>query len=135
MDGISGDRAYPEHRLVLVCPRPEVGNCAEKFVGVTLFLKRIIGGGGPRDLDFRSLQLKCLLCSGSELEYSLNCDGSADILLCDLFIVAELFSLKHHLKAGKRASVIQVDEAEIVVCPDCAAPAGNGDFFTGTAFR
>ena len=52
---------------------------------------------------------------------------TADVLVCQLLVVGELFVLKHDLQILEAAAVVQLNKAECVACADISCPAGNRD--------
>ena len=81
VDRIGDQGAYTEHSSEGVGTDTQMGNGAQIFKAVALFLQRIIGGGGTFDLDLCHLHLEGLFCIGCQDNGSCRDDCGADVEL------------------------------------------------------
>ena len=135
MNGKRRLRTNAEYRLKGVGSRPEMGNRAQKLQRRFLLLKRKIGRGDSFNLDVFRFQLERLLCFRRQDERAAGDDGGADVLLCDLRVICELFRLQYDLKFGERAAVSELDKAERIAGTHGFDPAGDRDRFSVKGFR
>ena len=79
MNGIRDHGAHTEHCLEGIGSRTQMGNGAQVFHGVALFLQRIVCSGIPFNSDLLCLDLKRLLCLGCCNQGTFYDNGSAYI--------------------------------------------------------
>ena len=129
VDRKSGLGAHTESSVVGVCAGTEVCNGAQKFCGVALFLKRIIGSGESLSFNSGGLKLKGLFCLGGEDKLSGDYDCGANVELNYLFVIGNGFRIQNHLQIFKSGAVVELDEAEHFGVADGFYPAANGNCF------
>ena len=81
---------------------------------MTLFLQRIVGRTHALHKNAVRLNLKRLLCVGSELQSALNAERRADIQLAKACKIVELFVLYYYLNIFEKRAVVKLDKAEIL---------------------
>ena len=82
-----------------------MGDCAQIFQSMALFLQGIIGGSQARYLNLFGVYLKGLLRFGSKKQRSQNVNRAAYAQLAQFLKVIDLFLPKNHLNAFKAAAV------------------------------
>ena len=85
---------------------------SEKFKGMSLFLKRIVGGRKSFNRYFVRIDFKGLICLRSENELARYFNGRAYIQLRNILVIIELCRFKNYLYALKAASVIKLNKAD-----------------------
>ncbi|MPM27916.1 hypothetical protein SDC9_74432 [bioreactor metagenome] len=131
MDGIGRDAPHPEGGGKQIRPGPQVLNRAEELRAMALFLKGIIGGGGPLHLDLRGLQLQRLLGVGSQYHRAGDQQRRAHVLRYDPGVVHQIVRVQNYLQILEVGAVVQLHEAEVLHVPDGAGPAAHGDLPAG----
>ena len=119
--------ADSEHRGEKVRSGAEMGDGAEEFHTVPLLLKGVFGGGSALDLNPLRLHLKGLLGVGSQHDSAGYDKSGAHVLVGYLLIILDNTVFKNNLKGIERASVVELNEAEVLQIPDGAGPAAHSD--------
>ncbi len=128
-------RADAEHRVEGVRPGTQVGDGAQVFEGVALFLQGIVGGAQAHHFDLGGLELKGLLHAGGGHQITLGPDGAAQRHLQRVGEVRRLAVLQHDLQVFEVGAVVQLDKAERLAVAHGAHPAGNGNVGQGLGGR
>ena len=126
MHRLCRDAADAEGRREEIRARSQVLDRAQKLDAVTLFLKRIVGGGGALHKHLGRLELKRLLCLGREHKLASCDERGADVLMRKLIVVGQLVPLEHDLKALEARAVVELYKSEIFHVADGACPAADG---------
>ena len=86
MDGKGRLAPNPEYSGEGVGPGPQMGDGAQIFQGVTLFLKRVVRGGSALQQDLTGVDLEGLLGFRGEQEPAADGDGAAYVIFGNLIL-------------------------------------------------
>ena len=114
MDGICRQRTHPEHCRERIAPRSQVSDLSQELHAVSLFLQRIVSVRTGFYHDFPCLDLKRLLCIGSQHEGSRHLQSCRDRGLCYFLEIIEKLRFIHHLNGLEEASVIELYKSEFI---------------------
>ena len=101
---------------------------------MALLLQGIVAGGGALHGNGIRLDLKGLLCVGSENQLAGDDKSSTHVGLGDLLEIVHGVVV-NHLDGGEISTVIQHDKAKLLAGPDGAHPAADGDGLTSVIRR
>ena len=108
-----GDQgADTEHSGKGVGADTQMGNGAQVFKAVALFLQRIIRRGSTLDFNLFNLHFKRLLCIWCQNDSSCRDDGRADVEFCDLRKIFQFIRV-YQLQCLEAASVIERDKTDL----------------------
>ena len=95
----------------------------QEFHGVTLRLKGIVRCGGCLHSNLSCLYFKWLLGLRCQNHNAFNSQCCSHIGLCDFIKVIKEFFFIHYLNGFEKASVVKLDEAELIGAPVVSNPA------------
>ena len=120
--------AHAKHRRKQVCAGAQMGDGAQIFHRVALFLQGILRRGGAFHRNIQCRQFQRLLGLRRQLHRAAHDQRRSHIQLGDFPVIVHRSILKYHLQIFKAAAVVKFDEAKGFHVADGAHPAADGDF-------
>ena len=123
VNGKGAGRPHTKHRAEGVGAGTQVGDGAQIFQRMTLFLQGIIGGGGPLHLHCGGVDLTRLLRLRGEQQGAGDTQSRAHILTAQLLKIAQILFLGHDLQIAQAAAVVELHKAQALGFAQGAHPA------------
>ena len=127
VDGLRRDASYAEGCGEEVSSGAQMLDRAQKLNAVAFFLEGVVGGRRALDGYRIRLQLKGLLCLGSQHKRTIHYQRRTDVLSGYLIVIIKSAPLKHDLQRLEAAAVIKLDESKVFQVTDGSDPAADSD--------
>ena len=131
MDGKRAGGTHPEHRAEGIGAGAQMGNRAQIFHRMALFLERVIRRGRALDLNRLRVQLTGLLGLRRQQKLTGHTKRRADILPAKLIVICELRLFRHNLQIAQTAPVVELHKAQTLGFAQSAHPAAYPDRLSG----
>lgn len=97
MDRVSRNRPHPENRVKGSGPRSEMGDSPQEFKGMALFLQRVIGGGGPFNLNGGGVYFTGLFGFRGQNQFPFDAQRGSHVLMDNLLKVLKRIPFRNDL--------------------------------------
>jgi hypothetical protein len=127
VDGVCQQAADPEHGHKGVGARPQMGDGAQEFEGMTFFLQRVVQAGKTDCFDCTGFQFNGLTRRRRRQQLARNFQSGTERELICCAEIGQVIAV-NDLQVLETGAVVQFDESEIFRCALGADPAADFQF-------